>query len=158
MNFEHLVEVNDFDNFAALLITRAQLWQGLRLRAESPKLFVPYLDACDLREVSENGLRRVLRYGQLQVEDQVHFEPMQAVHYAVPAQGEIPASSLCMRIEEPNSGALFVRFSYADGIAVEPGSEAEMLNEYRRSAYLEADIDTMRLIREFAETGRLDAQ
>ena len=33
----------------------------------------------------------------------------------------------------------------------------EMYNDYRKSAYEEADIDTIRVIRELAETGRLDA-
>ena len=76
------------------------------------------------------------------------------MHYDVPAQKDIPASSLLITIEEPSPGALFVRFAYDTGT-----SEDDMdafYNEFRRSAYQEADIDTIRIIRQLAEEGRLN--
>jgi hypothetical protein len=69
------------------------------------------------------------------------------------AQGEILASSLVMRIEEPEPGndALFVRFAYDDGADAQADAANEMYNDFKRSAYVEADIDTVRIIREMAE-------
>jgi hypothetical protein len=72
----------------------------------------------------------------------------------VPAQKDIPASSLTMSIEEPQSGIFFVRFEYDDGTGE---SEEEFYNDFRRSAYKEADIDTIRIIRRLAEEGRFDS-
>jgi hypothetical protein len=157
MKFEHLVEINDFNNPLITEITREQLWCGLIMRAEMPKLFMPYIDDCDISERTEVSMRRSLRYGELVVIDQVSLVHLQHVHYQVPAQNDIHESSLRMSIEEPSPGSLFVRFVYDDGQSAEQDAANEMLNEYRSSAYHQADIDTISMIRELAEAGRLDA-
>ena len=75
----------------------------------------------------------------------------------VPQQNEIPASDLKMTIEEPAAGALFVRFEYDDHQESGNDAEAEFYNNFRRDAYKESDIDTVRKIRELAMEGQLDA-
>ncbi|MBI3286044.1 MAG: DUF1857 family protein [Burkholderiales bacterium] len=157
MKFEHLVEINDLADPLAYVISREQLWNGLVLRAETPKLFVPYLDAAAISARNETGMQRSLLYGELEISDTVSLLPLQHVHYDVAAQNDIPQSSLRMSIEEPQPQALFVRFAYDDGHSAAEDEENKMYNEYRRSAYHEADVDTVRLIRELAESGRLDA-
>ena len=157
MKFEHLVEINDILNPLNDVITREQLWRGLVLRAESPKLFVPYLDESTITARNTNGFSRSLRYGDLVINDEVRFVELDSVLYDVAAQKDIPQSSLLMKIEEPSPDALFVRFLYDDGHSAEEDIANEMYNEYRRSAYQEADIDTIRVIREMAEAGRLNA-
>ncbi len=157
MKFEHLVEINDLANPSIPIITREQLWRGLILRAESPKLFVDYIDECSITERTEIAMQRRLRYGELLIEDQVNFVHLEHVHYNVPSQRDIPQSSLYMRIEEPAPQSLFVRFVYDNGYTAEDDAENEMYNAYRRSAYQEADIDTIRVIRELAQAGRLDS-
>lgn len=157
MKFHHLIEINDPLNPLIDPLTREQLWRGLVLRAQAPKIFVPWLDFCDVRESSEGVLLRELHYGTLVVHDSVTFAPRQRVYYDVPAQKDIPASSLTMTIEEPEPGILFVRFEYDDGNH-ETGQTVEALyDDFRRSAYLESDIDTIRVIRQLAEQGRFDA-
>lgn len=157
MKFEHLVEINDLANTHIPLVSRAQLWRGLMLRAESPRLFVEYLDDCVISERTEDSMLRQLRYGALIIRDQVKFIDQQQVNVIVPAQDDIPSSMMYMRIEEPAPDALFVRFSYDSGDNAQQDTENEMYDAYRRSAYKEADIDAIRLIRELAESGRLDA-
>ena len=61
-----------------------------------------------------------------------------------------------MTIEEPSPGALFVRFEYDDHAGDIESTEEAFYNEFRRSAYLEADIDTIRMIRQLADEGQLD--
>lgn len=156
MKFNHLVEINDPLNPLIDPLTREQLWQGLVLRAEAPQLFVPYLDECNLLGRSAGTLSRALRYGTLVVRDSVTFFPMQRVQYHVPAQPDIPASSLIMSIEEPQSSVFFVRFEYDDGSGESEGNADAFYNEFRRSAYEESDIDTIRIIRQLAQEGRLD--
>lgn len=154
MQFQHLVEINDPLNPLIDTLSRDQLWRGLVLRAEVPKLFIPWLDECDLLDREGNVLSRVLRYNALLIHDHVTFTPQETVHYAVPAQEDIPASSLVVTIEEPQPGALFVRFEY-DSAQSDDNMDA-FYNEFRRSAYQEADIDTIRIIRQFAAEGRLE--
>ena len=158
MKFNHLIEINDPLNPLIDTLTREQLWQGLVLRAESPKLFVPWLDSCDLLSRSGDTLNRELRYSALVVRDTVTFFPQERVHYHVPPQGEIPTSSLTMSIEEPQAEMFFVRFEYDDGTGEIESTEEAFYNEFRRSAYLEADIDTIRIIRQMADEGRLGAR
>ncbi len=91
------------------------------------------------------------------VEDTVVLSPLQEVRYEVPAQGEISASLLTMTIEAPSEHMLYVRFSYDDGMAESTDGASKMYEDFKKSAYQEADIDTMRIVRQMAEQGNLDA-
>jgi hypothetical protein len=156
MKFAHLVEINDPLNPLIDPLSRAQLWRGLVLRAETPMAFVPWLDQCRIVEKSEDSLARELHYGDLLVRDRVSFLPLQKVVYHVPQQKDIPASQLTMTIEEPQPEVLFVRFEYDDFATEAADSANAMYDDFRRSAYQESDIDTIRIIREMAADGRLD--
>ena len=157
MKFEHLIEINDPLNPLLHTITREQLWRGLVIRAEMPKLFIPHLDECAIGERDSGIFKRRLRYGDLVVEDTVLFTPLQEVRYNVPAQGEISASSLTMTIVAPDEFQLFVRFCYDDGLGEATDAATRMYDEFKKSAYQEADIDTVRIVRQMAEQGKLDA-
>ena len=156
MKFSHLVEINDPLNPLIDPLSREQLWRGLVLRAEQPKMFVPWLDECHILSRSETTLERKLRYGDSVVRDSVTLEPQMQVRYHVPQQHEIPASDLNMTIEEPQPGYLFVRFEYDDYKPQEEDQANALYDDFRRSAYKEADIDTVRVIRQLAATGSLD--
>ncbi|MEO7495241.1 MAG: SRPBCC family protein [Massilia sp.] len=157
MKFEHLIEINDPLNPLIDNLSREQLWRGLVLHADSPKLFVPHLDECTITERDGAGFHRSRRFGKLVVEDQVILRPLQEIRYEVPAQGEINASSLSVTIEAPSEDTLFVRFRYDDGNDAAADAANEMYNEFKKSAYQEADIDAIRILRELAAQGRLDA-
>lgn len=155
MKFEHLIQINELHTENATVITRDQLWKGLILRAEAPELFMEHLDICNIVDRSADTLHRVLHYGDLKIEDHVTFLPLIHVHYHVPKQGEVPASHMRMTIEEPEDKSLFVRFEYDIQDGMEETEENKMYNEFRRSAYQQADMDTVRIIRERIEQGDL---
>lgn len=157
MIFHHLIEINDPMNPLIEPLSRRQLWHGLVMRAEAPMLFIPHLDSCTLGERSVDSVARELTYGDLVIRDSVHYLPQEKVIYRVPAQGEIPASSLQMAIEERQPEVFFVRFDYDDGNGDSESTVDAFYNDFRRSAYTEADIDTIRIIREMAAEGRLEA-
>jgi hypothetical protein len=157
MKFEHLIEVNDPLNPLMDTLTREQVWRGLVVRAESPKLFIPHLDECDISAREAGSFKRRLRYGDLIVEDTVLLSPLHEVRYEVPAQGDISASLLTMTIESPSEHRLYVRFSYDDGMGESTDGASKMYEEFKKSAYQEADIDTIRILRQMAEQGNLDA-
>lgn len=155
MKFEHLIEINDPLNPLIDTLSRVQLWQGLVLRAEQPALFVPHLDESTILARHADGLSRRLRYGELVIDDRVLFTPQQQVLYQVAAQKDIAESSLSMTIEEPQAGALYVRFAYDDGNDAASDAANAMYNDFRRSAYQESDIDTIGMIRQLAAQGDL---
>lgn len=155
MKFEHLIQINDLQREDAVVLTRDQLWKGLILRAESPELFIEHLDQCDVVDRSADTLHRVLHYGELVIKDHVTLLPLIHVHYQVPKQGEVPASHMRMTIEEPEAQSLFVRFEYDIQDNMEETEENKMYNDFRRSAYQQADMDTVRIIRELVEQGNI---
>jgi hypothetical protein len=156
MQFHHLVEINDPLNPLIEPLTRAQVWRGLVLRAEDPKLFMPHLEGCELSARTEESIARVLHYGNVSIRDTVMYFPQAKVQYHVPQQPEIAPSRLTMSIEEPADGRLLVRFDYEDDVTEPSGGMEAFYNEFRQSAYKEADLDTIALIREMAADGRLD--
>jgi hypothetical protein len=157
MKFEHLIEINDPLNPLMDTITREQLWRGLVLRAEDPKRFVPHLDECTISERDSGSFMRRLRYGELVIADRVVLTPLQEVRYEVPAQGEIAQSSLSMSIETPGENMLLVRFRYDDGNPSATDETGKMYEDFKKSAYHESDIDTIKIVRELAAEGKLDA-
>ena len=156
MKFEHLIEINDLNNPLVPRMTREQLWNGLVLRAEFPKLFISYLDSCVITSRDLDSLTRTLQFGDLKVHDHVQFNFLNYVDYQVPKQGEIPKSCMRMTIEEPVISGLFIRFSYDDGHEDGEDEDSAMYNNFRKSAYVEADIDTVKILREMHDIGRLN--
>jgi len=120
-------------------------------------LFMPHLDECRLSGRTAVSVERMLRYGELRIHDIVTYALQQHVHYQVPAQGDIPASSMYMRIEEPEENILFVRFEYDDGASDDIDGKQAVYDQLRRSAYEKADNDTIRIIRELSIEGALHA-
>ena len=157
MKFEHLIQINDPLNPLIDTISIEQLWRGLVLRAENPTMFVPHLDECTIGERTSGSFQRRLRYGDLVIDDVVHLTPLKEVRYEVPAQGEIAASSLVMKIEAPGEAVLLLRFCYDDGQGEHSYPANAMYDDFKRSAYQEADIDTVRILRQLAGEGKLDA-
>jgi hypothetical protein len=157
MKFEHLIEINDPLNPLIDELSIEQLWRGLVLRAESPKLFVPHLDECHIEARTEKSFSRRLRYGDLVIKDRVVLEPMHRVRYEVAAQQDISASTLTMTIETPEPGMLWVRFEYDDGHDAATDEANAMYDEFRKSAYQASDIDTIGVLRDLAEQGRLNS-
>lgn len=154
MKFEHLIEINNPADPRLEPLSRAQLWQGLVLRAEAPALFIPHLDSCTIVARSTNTVSRRLKFGDLTINDHVHYTPLGRIRFQIPEQQEILASTLEITIEEPQPDRLFVRFTYED-TAPEEGPEA-FYHDFRRSAWRESDIDTIRIIREMAAQGRFN--
>jgi hypothetical protein len=157
MKFEHLIEINDPLNPLLDTLTREQLWRGLVLRAEDPKRFIPHLDECTIVERSPGSFTRRLRYGELVIDDTVSLVPLQEVRFDVPAQGEIAQSRLTMAIEAPGDAMLLVRFTYDDGNPSAGDEMSRMYEDFKKSAYQEADIDTVKIVRQLASEGKLDA-
>ena len=149
MKFSHLIQINDPLNPLIDPLSREQLWRGLVLRAENPLLFVMALDGFEIVERGENALARRLHFGKLALCDRVSFTPMQQVRYDIEAAGESPAATLVMTIEEPEAGQLFVRFDY-ETLRGEAAPIDELYSSFAKQAYIEADIDTVSIIRRLA--------
>ncbi|WP_087689213.1 MULTISPECIES: SRPBCC family protein [unclassified Pandoraea] len=156
MQYEHLIEVNDLLNPLAFSLSREQLWNGLVLRAEQPANFVLGLDECILHARTDDTLERELRFGQAVVRDRVIFTALQSVRYETAATEQHAGGTLTMAIEEPSPTHYFVRFIYSTTLPEDAATADTRYSEFVKSAYREADIDTIAHIRALAEQGALD--
>lgn len=153
MQHEHLIQVNDLNAPHLEQLTRNQLWQGLVLRACEPQRFMEQLDEVIIIERSEHALKREMHFGALVVVDHITLEHEHAVHYHTQPGEQHGGGTLRMQIEEPEAGALFVRFSYDTPHEVAP-DETHLLG-YLRQAWQDSDLATVMLIRQLAAEGLL---
>ncbi|MFT4046970.1 MAG: DUF1857 family protein [Solimonas sp.] len=156
LRFEHLVQINDPRDWRIEALTRTQLWRGLLLRAQTPKLFIPWLDSADIAAAVDGSLTRILRFGDFEVRDRVSFVDGQSVYYEVDDTRADTRFTLTMRIEEPQPQALFVRFTY-EARSVDHYAQSP-LGDMVKSAYRHADEDTVFRIRQLAASGALEEQ
>lgn len=159
MRFEHLVEINDPLMPLLTELTREQLWRGLVARAHDPASFIPTLDGAEVevRGTHDNvvELSRTLDYGTFQVRDDVRLVDGERTEIRTRAGPSWPASRLTIGIEEPQPGALFLRFVYESDEVEGTGALDQVTSELRRQAYIASDIDTVQRIRQLAEDGQL---
>lgn len=154
MKFEHVIAINDPDNPLVADLTRDQVWFGLLYRVEDPRPFLPGLDACTILERGEDSLLRALRFGQVVIHDQVFLEAFEAVTFESRATPQHAGGSLRISIEEPNENELILRFVYRTTL---PESESDPEGAYAgfvKAAYHSSDLDTVRVIREIAESAQ----
>ena len=153
MKFEHLIQINDPANPLLPTLTRQQLWQGLLHRVHDPVPFLPGLESCDILENQGETLRRALNFGAAIIEDRVTLEIEQSVRFDILPSEQHAGGSLSIRIEEPESRHLFLRFAYETTLGHGNNEEDKAYIEYVKSAYQQSDLDCVRLIREI--TARL---
>ena len=154
LEFEHLVQVNDLTNSSITAITRAQLWQGLVLRARSPDKFNQGL-MCKSEELRKNEFVRIIEAGNTKFCEKVTLHPEQKIHTATLAEMDQIQAESTATIEEPEAGYLFVRFQYKRELAVD--TKAVDVAEHLKSAYVQLDRDAVALIRMLAESRLFDA-
>lgn len=153
MNFEHLIQINDPHNPLIESLSREQVWTGLLHRVEDPVPFLPGLEACTILERTAAGLLRELDFGPSVIHDRVTLAPLHWVRFEIQPNEQHAGGSLTITIEEPEPGALFLRFAYTTSFASNPNSEDRAYVEYVKSAYQASDIDCVRLIRTLAAGG-----
>ena len=154
MKFEHLVQINDPELPLLQPLTRSQLWQGLLARAYRPTEFVLGLQSCAILSDTAHGdttvLQRELDFGSFKVRDSIRLVPESTSTTRIEATSGYPACTLVICIEEPVAEALFLRFTYQWDEADAETELDQTTRGLREQAYLSADLDTVRRIRELA--------
>ncbi len=150
LKFEHIIQVNDPTDDDIDMITRDQLWSGLVFRARQPGKFNESLQ-CEIEEVDNNEFLRTISAGGAQFHERVILYPDDSIHTATTEELEQINASSVTDIEEPESGYLFVRFSYRRDL--DDDDESVDLGEHLKSSYLQMDRDAISMIRMLAESG-----
>lgn len=154
MKFEHIVVINQPGNPVIPMLTREEVWFGLLCRAEDPRAFLPGLERCEIIDRQECTLVRDLHFGALVVRDRVILEPMTSIRFEAERTDQHDGGLLTITIEEPRPRELTLRFFY-ETTHCEKDEDEAAYHEFIKSAYHESDIDTVRVIRMIAESGRI---
>jgi hypothetical protein len=153
LEFEHLIQINDPKQLHIPLLSREDLWAGLLLRAKYPGEFNPVISS-RLEAVTDTSFIRYIAVADAELRDEVTLLPMEEISTRIAgidgARPLFQAESLT-RIEEPEPGYLFVRFSYLQDSANEPGGMD--VDEYLKSAYVVNDRDAIAAIRQMIAAG-----
>lgn len=152
LEFEHIVQVNDLENTSLIVLTRKQLWQGLVLRAQKPDKFIPGLQ-CTSEKMVDNQFLRTIEAGESSFCEQVSLFPEDKICTNTVANQQTKAQSIAC-IEEPETGSLFVRFSYRRDLEAQ-GDQIDV-GEHLKAAYVQIDRDAISMIRMLAENKRFD--
>lgn len=150
MKFEHLIQINDASNPLIVALSREQLWAGLQRRVDDPLPFLPGLESCVFLERTADTCQRQLNFGASTIRDQVSMKRLEWVRFDIEPSASHAGGRLTIRIEEPQDGALFLRFTYQTSLAESGPPEDSAYVEYVKSAYHASDIDTVRIIRTLA--------
>ena len=149
MQFEHLIAINDPQNPLVTALSRDQVWAGLCHRVDNPVPFLPGMVSCTIVERTETHLRRQLNFGAAVIEDKVTQAENHWVRFDIQPGEQHAGGSLTITIEEPEPGALFLRFAYATTLGETTGDEDAAYAEFVKSAYHESDVEMVRVIRTF---------
>lgn len=149
LEFEHIVQVNHPGNAGITALTRNQLWQGLVLRARKPDKFNHGLQ-CTSEELQGNEFVRTIEAGDSSFQEQVVLYPQKKIcTMTITGLQQIRAESTAC-IEEPESGCLFVRFTYKREL--DTSDDSVDVGEHMKAAYVQIDRDAIAMIRLLAES------
>ena len=150
LEFEHLIQINDPHQPQIPPLSRAQLWAGLLLRARHPGEFNDAIES-RLEEVDATHFIRYLQIGAEELRDDVHLLEETEIVTRITHEGSLLHAESRTRIEEPEPGFLFVRFTYRRDSANVEGQLN--VDEYLKSAYLLNDRDAIAQIRQMVSAG-----
>jgi hypothetical protein len=156
MRFEHLIEINSPSlamQTAAATFSREQLWAGLMAKVQAPDRFPLGPERCEWEELAPGLITRTLHFGQLQMHDKVTAAELDSLVFTPQAMPDVTPIRLTIRIEEPQSQQMVLRFVY-EALA-ELSAEEALYNGYRHSAWLANDRDMVRTLREWLAEGLL---
>jgi hypothetical protein len=148
LRYEHLIRINDPANLAGSWLTRSQLWAGLHYTVIEPQVLDESIDWASIDETSPGRLQRRIRRGRLVMADEVELICGESLCIRANAAVPFAGSTLTMRIEEPDTEMLFVRFLYEISGLAPLRDERE--DNARRCAYQASDAERIRQVRRHA--------
>jgi hypothetical protein len=127
-------------------LTRAQVWQGLVMKAENALPFVPGMQRCDLLEKGEGWLMREIQFDGRTIRERVTFEPEERVRFE-----QISGASgwIDNVIEQRPDGSLGLRFEFRV-----PDEDVELTRSIE-PVYRKAVAATLATVRRLVAEGKI---
>ncbi len=140
---------------AAPVLTQAQVWHGLVMKADNALPFVAAMESCTVVERYDDGLLREIILRGDRLRERITFTPPVQVHFRRVGDGG-PGGWIANLISESSAG-LLLTFTFAmqfPGLAA--GSETEQRQgEMMKESYIRAVASTLRAVRQLVGEGKL---
>lgn len=138
-------------------LTRAQIWQGLLLKAENPVPFLEAMSACEVIDRGDNWLLRDFTLRGEDMQERVTFEPKERVTFVRTRSSAM--GTILNEIIALEDGEMGLRFTFTlDVDGLEDGSPEETEFAERMSqSYFQGVASTLAEIRRQVRSGELDA-
>ncbi len=153
LEFEHIIQVNDLQDPRFSDLSREQLWQGLVLRARCPDKFNRSL-VCRHEMLDDHSFERTIEAGEASFRERVELFPQLKICTRTIGDSDRIKARSTTAIEEPESGYLFVRFSYRREL--DDSDDRVDVGEHLKAAYVQLDRDAIAMIRVLAESELFD--
>lgn len=136
-------------------LTRAQLWQGLVLKAENPVPFLDAMSACEVIDRGDNWLLREFTLRGEEMQERVTFEPQDRVTFERTRSSAM--GTILNEIVTLDDGDMGLRFTFSLEVAgLAHGSNAEAAFADRMSqSYFQGVSSTLAEIRRQVVAGEL---
>jgi hypothetical protein len=138
-------------------LNRAQIWQGLLLKAENPVPFLEAMSACTVVDRGENWLLRDFTLRGEEMQERVTFEPQDRVTFERTKSSAM--GTILNEILELEDGEMGLRFTFSLDVAglVHGSAEEAEFAERMSQSYFQGVGTTLAEIRRQVRDGELDA-
>ena len=115
-------------------------------------VYLPQLSGCLIMTCDEVTLERELDFGSFVVFDRVRLNALREIRIDTEPAPNVSAGRLTIEIEEPGVEQLQLRFTYeVERERSEDAKTEDDCDRFLKSAYLEADIDSVKIIRQLLD-------
>lgn len=138
-------------------LNRAQIWQGLLLKAENPVPFLDAMSACTVIDRGDNWLLRDFTLRGEEMQERVTFAPEERVTFERTKSSAM--GTILNEIVTLEDGAMALRFKFTldvDGLA-DGSAEETAFTERMSQSYFQGVGSTLAEIRRQVRSGELDA-
>lgn len=138
------------------VLTRAQVWEGLMMKARDAKPFVHLMTKCDVTKELADGIERDIVFRGMALTERLIFHPETKVEF-LRTKG-IEMGTITNEIIADAKGELHLRFAFSlEREDMKPGSEEEWdFAAGYAQGYLVSVQKTIDVIRDLVRSGKLE--
>ena len=146
--------VNPDKSGKTVILTRDQIWEGLMMKVDDARPFVPLMTRCDVTERFENGVVRDIVFDGMALKERIILYPKEKVEFIRVGIG-IEMGRIWNEILEDETGELHLRFAFELEVTNLTEDMEQEYREKRAAGYLNAVQATLDYLRQLSADGKL---
>ncbi len=152
INVDHTLPINPDKGGGKPILTRDQVWEGLLMKVDDAKTFVPLMTKCDVIQRLENGVVREIIFDGMALKERIIFYPKRKVEFLRVGVGD-EMGTIWNEILEDDDGELHLRFAFELEVPNLSSEDEKNYEQKRAKGYLESVHATLEHLRGLAAKG-----